>query len=78
MCCDSWGRKESDTTEDWTELNWKMPKLHSSLLRNIKSFILNFILLNKMHYVLLFKLFAYILTPIIQSLTLYIQFLYEK
>ena len=24
-CCDSWGRKESDTTErlsDWTELNW--------------------------------------------------------
>ena len=25
-CCDSWGRKESDTTErlDWTELNWTM------------------------------------------------------
>ena len=25
VCCDSWGRKESDTTErlDWTELNWK-------------------------------------------------------
>ena len=24
-CCDSWGRKESDTTEwlNWTELNWK-------------------------------------------------------
>ena len=22
-CCDSWGRKESDTTEDWTELNWR-------------------------------------------------------
>ena len=24
VCCDSWGRKESDTTErlDWTELNW--------------------------------------------------------
>ena len=23
-CCDSWGRKESDTTErlNWTELNW--------------------------------------------------------
>ena len=25
VCCDSWGRKESDTTErlNWTELNWK-------------------------------------------------------
>ena len=24
VCCDSWGRKESDTTEllNWTELNW--------------------------------------------------------
>ena len=24
VCCDSWGRKESDMTEwlDWTELNW--------------------------------------------------------
>ena len=22
VCCDSWGRKESDTTE-WTELNWE-------------------------------------------------------
>ena len=24
VCCNSWGRKESDTTErlDWTELNW--------------------------------------------------------
>ena len=21
-CCGSWGHKESDTTEDWTELNW--------------------------------------------------------
>ena len=21
-CCSSWGRKESDTTEDWNELNW--------------------------------------------------------
>ena len=27
-CCDSWGRKESDTTErlNWTELNWKNTK----------------------------------------------------
>ena len=26
-CCDSWGRKESDTTErlNWTELNWTEP-----------------------------------------------------
>ena len=26
-CCDSWGRKESDTTErvNWTELNWTDP-----------------------------------------------------
>ena len=26
-CCDSWGRKESDTTEwlNWTELNWALP-----------------------------------------------------
>ena len=25
-CCDSWGRKKSDTTEwlNWTELNWKL------------------------------------------------------
>ena len=32
-CCDSWGRKESDTTEglNWTELNWmtsKFPDCH--------------------------------------------------
>ena len=27
VCCDSWGHKESDTTErlNWTELNWKCP-----------------------------------------------------
>ena len=42
----------------------KTPKLHSGLLKNIKSFTLNSILLNKMNYMLLFKLFAYILTPI--------------
>ena len=40
-----------------------MPKLHSGLLKNIKSFILNFILLNKINYMLLFKLFAYIFDP---------------
>ena len=29
-CCDSWGRKESDTTErlNWTELNWINNKMH--------------------------------------------------
>ena len=28
VCCDSWGRKESDTTErlNWTELNWTRPQ----------------------------------------------------
>ena len=48
----------------------KMPKLHSGLLKNTKSFTLNFILLNKISYMLLFKLFAYILTPLIVSLIL--------
>ena len=33
----------------------KTPKLHSGLLKNIKSFILNFILLNKINYMLLFS-----------------------
>ena len=29
-CCDSWGHKESDTTErlNWTELNWTEPRQH--------------------------------------------------
>ena len=33
VCCDSWGRKESDTTEqmNWTELNDEKASLHSSL-----------------------------------------------
>ena len=28
VCCDSWGRKEADTTErlNWTELNWRQRK----------------------------------------------------
>ena len=32
-CCDSWGRKESDTTErlKWTELNWFIPSSFPSL-----------------------------------------------
>ena len=28
VCCDSWGRKESDTTERWTELNWTVMQAH--------------------------------------------------
>ena len=29
VCCDSWGRRESDMTErlNWTELDWNMPGL---------------------------------------------------
>ena len=27
-CCISWGRKESDTLSDWTELNWKEQMAH--------------------------------------------------
>ena len=32
-CCDSWGRKESDTTEwlNWTELNWSVYQFFISL-----------------------------------------------
>ena len=32
-CCDSWGRKESDTTErlNWTELNWRISLLFLAL-----------------------------------------------
>ena len=36
-CCDSWGRKESDMTEQlyWSELNWTFP--HGDLLRRLTS-----------------------------------------
>ena len=44
-CCDSWGRKESDTTErlNWTELNWcwivkvkvKRASLAAQLVKNL-------------------------------------------
>ena len=36
VCCNSWGRKESDTTEqqNWTELNWRLDKtLHMDITR---------------------------------------------
>ena len=36
-CCDSWGCKESDTTEqlNWTELNW-IPKWDSLMAQQVK------------------------------------------
>ena len=41
-CCDSWGCKESDTTErlNWTELNWTELMCLYSFIRCSKSFIL--------------------------------------
>ena len=35
-CCNSWGRKESDTTEwlNWTELNWSTCYFHHSTVYN--------------------------------------------
>ena len=35
VCCDSWGRKESDTTEwlNWTELNWCTQHRRTSIHR---------------------------------------------
>ena len=35
VCCDSWGCKESDTTEqmNWTELNWTELKMKSEWVR---------------------------------------------
>ena len=37
-CCDSWGHKESDTTErlNWTELNWRC---HSPTFNGAKKFL---------------------------------------
>ena len=46
--------------------------------KNIKSFILNFIMHNKINYMLLFRLFTYILTLLIQILTPHIQFFVLK
>ena len=51
-----------------------MPNLHSGLLKNAKSFTLNFIMPNKINYMLSFKLFAYILTPLIVSDSKYLVF----
>ena len=50
--------KTGDLTEDAIAL-------YQSVGFEIVATILNFILLNKMNYMLLFKLFAYILTPLI-------------
>ena len=34
-CCNSWGHKETDTTEwlNWNELDWKMPQLLFNIVR---------------------------------------------
>ena len=39
VCCDSWGRKESDTTErlNWTELNWRSLISNQNALQKEKS-----------------------------------------
>ena len=52
------------------QMGLKTPNPHSSLSKNIKSFILNFTRLNKMNYMLSFRLFTYILTLLIQFLIL--------
>ena len=46
-CCDSWGRKESDTTErlNWTELNWIGFKINNSCPTfHIQLFLINLLL----------------------------------
>ena len=48
-CCDSWGHRESDTTEqlNWTELNWTMLYLISE--HNKKSSVSKYLVLNTTH-----------------------------
>ena len=45
VCCDSWGRKESDTTEqliwtelNWTALNWNFRNMHACVLSGFSHF----------------------------------------
>ena len=47
------------------KMGLKTPKPHSGLSKNIKSFILNFILLNKTNYMLSFRLVTYMLILLI-------------
>ena len=50
-CCDSWGRKESDTTEqlNWTELNWsRCLESWSYMLHYTLEIIIKFIKTNKL------------------------------
>ena len=62
-CCDSWGRKELDTTErlNWTELNWNM--VHSNIsafcLTLFIHFCSRFTSLNFTSSVSLFKFYLY-------------------
>ena len=60
------------------QMGLKTLKPHSGLSKNIRSFVLNFVLLNKTNYMLLFKLFTYILTPLMQSLIPYIVFVLKN
>ena len=39
-CCNSWGRKESDTLSNWTELNWYIHIFHFRILNLDKMNIL--------------------------------------
>ena len=42
-CCNSWGRKESDTTErlNWTEYQMTIKKLHGSVIHTSLFFLIN-------------------------------------
>ena len=59
-CCDSWGRKGSDTTEwlDWTELNWARMHIHTWQVINacwmsesLNIFCILFLSLNGSHHI---------------------------
>ena len=59
VCCNSWGRKESDMTEHWTELNW------TEFIPSIPSFsnswsLLQLAPLNSFHLSLSYSLFLYL------------------
>ena len=53
-CCDSWGRKESDTTEllNWTELNWSDVEVETPIrwLPDAKNWATSFSLFTFLHW----------------------------
>ena len=57
VCCDSWGRKESDTTEqlNWTELNWFLSFIVSIFAWNIPLVSLIFLKRSLVFPILLFS-----------------------